>query len=433
MRNCWKLAAVAGLMVALGGAARADWRYDAVAANAHGDFATAFRLYRLHAEHGTARDQYNIGRMYHNGAGVAKDYTEALKWYRLAAEHGDVDSLFELGLMYDNGEGVTKDSKEYLRFARLAAESGSIDAQSDLGNAYALGADVEKDYKESNKWLRRAAEQRDVYSQWALGAAYSDGRYGAIDYKEAIKWYRLAAEQGESNSQFNVYKSESRFALAMIYYYGTGVSHGVAQNYEEAAKWWRLLAEEGNAACQATLGEIYYKGEGVTQDVQEALKWYRLSAAQGNEDAKKFLSTMPAEGQGVSEGAAITTREIVLQRAGDLLVVPVTINNAITLKFLIDSGSSDVSIPSDVVKTLIRTGTLAERDFTGTQTYVLADGTKMPSRTFVIKTLKVGDIELKDVKANVASENGNLLLGQSFLGRFRTWAIDNTKQVLRLN
>ena len=50
MRNWWKLAAVAGLIVALDGAARADWRDDARTADEHSDYATAFRLFRSHAD-----------------------------------------------------------------------------------------------------------------------------------------------------------------------------------------------------------------------------------------------------------------------------------------------------------------------------------------------------------------------------------------------
>ena len=75
-----------------------------------------------------------------------------------------------------------------------------------------------------------------------------------------------------------------------------------------------------------------------------------------------------------------------------VFVVPVLINGVITLKFLIDSGASSVSIPSDVVSTLIRTNTInVDSDFTGNQNYKLADGSTVPSQTFRIKTLKIGD------------------------------------------
>ena len=123
---------------------------------------------------------------------------------------------------------------------------------------------------------------------------------------------------------------------------------------------------------------------------------------------------------------------IPLRKQGGIFVVPVSINDAITLQFAIDSGAADVSIPADVVLTLMRTGTLRGADFLGRKTYVLADGSTVPSPTFRIRTLKVGDQELEDVVGSVASVNGSLLLGQSFLSRFRSWSIDNQRQVLIL-
>jgi hypothetical protein len=83
--------------------------------------------------------------------------------------------------------------------------------------------------------------------------------------------------------------------------------------------------------------------------------------------------------------------EIALVGDGGTFKVPVVINGSLTLNFTIDSGAADVSIPADVVLTLMRTGTLAGSDFLGTQTDVLADGSTMPSETFRIRTLKVGN------------------------------------------
>ena len=60
------------------------------------------------------------------------------------------------------------------------------------------------------------------------------------------------------------------------------------------------------------------------------------------------------------------------------LVVRVTINGQLTLKFLIDSGASDVSIPADVVLTLVHAGMITDADFLGKQTYRLADGSRVP-------------------------------------------------------
>lgn len=128
----------------------------------------------------------------------------------------------------------------------------------------------------------------------------------------------------------------------------------------------------------------------------------------------------------------VAVDRINMERSGGIFVVPVLINDTITLNFVVDSGAADVSIPADVVLTLMRTGTLKATDFLGQKTYVLADGSKVPSQTFRIRSLKVGDKVLKNVNGSVASVNGSLLLGQSFLGRFKAWSVDNNKHALIL-
>jgi predicted aspartyl protease len=127
------------------------------------------------------------------------------------------------------------------------------------------------------------------------------------------------------------------------------------------------------------------------------------------------------------------TSAIPMQPQGGTFVVPVSINNAVTLNFVVDSGAADVSIPIDVVLTLLRTGTLTKDDFSGTTEYQMADGSKVPSANFRIRTLKVGDREIANVVGSVAKVEGSLLLGQSFLARFKSWSIDNRRQVLLLN
>ena len=122
-----------------------------------------------------------------------------------------------------------------------------------------------------------------------------------------------------------------------------------------------------------------------------------------------------------------------MQIEGGTYVVPVLINNAITLDFVVDSGAADVSIPADVVMMLMRTGTLKETDFLDEKTYVLADGSKVPSQTFRIRSLKVGSKILENVNGSIAPVQGSLLLGQSFLSRFRSWSVDNAKHALLLS
>ena len=112
--------------------------------------------------------------------------------------------------------------------------------------------------------------------------------------------------------------------------------------------------------------------------------------------------------------------------------VPVRINGVLELQFTVDSGASDVTIPADVVMTLIRTGTIRDSDFVGEQTYRLADGSTVKSRTFRIRQLQVGSRTIENVLGSVANVEGSLLLGQSFLSTFRRVSFDYAQGVLVL-
>jgi clan AA aspartic protease (TIGR02281 family) len=108
-------------------------------------------------------------------------------------------------------------------------------------------------------------------------------------------------------------------------------------------------------------------------------------------------------------------------------------NGRITRNFMIDSGASDVTISADVLADLTRAGTIATTDFLSSQVYQLADGSKTRTQRVRIRSLRVGGVELKDVIVSVAPHADLLLLGQSFLGRLQSWAIDNQRHLFAIN
>jgi clan AA aspartic protease (TIGR02281 family) len=143
-------------------------------------------------------------------------------------------------------------------------------------------------------------------------------------------------------------------------------------------------------------------------------------------------TAQPALSQPVRTYTADLKAEIPLEDDGGTFVVPVTINGTLSLKFTIDSGAADVTIPSDVASTLVRAGTISPGDYIGSKTFVLADGSTIPSPEFRIRSLRVGGIVLHDVVASVTGPDGSLLLGQTFLQRLKHWTIDNHRRVLIL-
>jgi TPR repeat protein len=201
---------------------------------------------------------------------------------------------------------------------------------------------------------------------------------------ETASWLRKAAELGNASAQFK---------LGLMYWTGWNDGNGkwVATDYAAAVSWLRKAAEQGHAEAQGDLGIMYSRGQGVPKDYAAAVSWLRKAAEQGNAEALYYLE-----------------------------------------KVVIDSGAADVSVPADVVSTLMRVGAIREPDFIGENTYVLADGSPTKSPTFTIRTLKVGNTVLENVRGSVASPQASLLLGQSFLKRFKSWSIDNAKQELVL-
>jgi clan AA aspartic protease (TIGR02281 family) len=114
-------------------------------------------------------------------------------------------------------------------------------------------------------------------------------------------------------------------------------------------------------------------------------------------------------------------------------VVRVVLNDVLTKKFIVDSGSADVSIPEDVASTLMDLGTMTGADLLGSKTYMLADGSKVPSKIYRMASLRIGGMVMQNVTVRIAAAKSDLLLGQSFLSRLKSWSMDNARQVMIIN
>jgi predicted aspartyl protease len=114
---------------------------------------------------------------------------------------------------------------------------------------------------------------------------------------------------------------------------------------------------------------------------------------------------------------------IKLEQEGGVYKLPVRINDAVTLPFIVDSGAAEVSIPADVFLVLLRGKTVSKADDLGSSKFTQADGTSVSSERFLLHKMGLGDHVVTDVVANVIPVAGEPLLGQSFLGRLPSWDI----------
>jgi hypothetical protein len=111
-------------------------------------------------------------------------------------------------------------------------------------------------------------------------------------------------------------------------------------------------------------------------------------------------------------------------------MLPVRINDTLTIPFILDSGAAEVVITEDIFSVLRRAATVSQSDFVGTGTYIVAGGATVSSDRYVIHKMSVGEHVITDVIANVVSVKGDPLLGQTFLQKLPAWTLDNAQHAL---
>jgi clan AA aspartic protease (TIGR02281 family) len=134
---------------------------------------------------------------------------------------------------------------------------------------------------------------------------------------------------------------------------------------------------------------------------------------------------------GVADGGA-SGSEVALERRGGTFLVPVRMNDSVSLDFYLDSGAADVNVPLATFNALRRAGTVRAEDIIGSENYLMANGVNNKATIFTIRTLTVGSVVLQNVRGSVSELGGPPLLGMSFLSRFSSWTVDNGRSVLIL-
>lgn len=101
--------------------------------------------------------------------------------------------------------------------------------------------------------------------------------------------------------------------------------------------------------------------------------------------------------------------------------VDITINKTVKVPFIVDTGAHTSSIPSYVVMTLIKNGTIKKHHFLGQQNYRLANGEVITNSVVLIDEFQIGDKIISNIKCSV-SENidAPVLLGQNALKKLET-------------
>ena len=152
--------------------------------------------------------------------------------------------------------------------------------------------------------------------------------------------------------------------------------------------------------------------------------------------SKSYVANKPSNNNEVFATTSSSAKNIVpmMKSASGIYEVPVLLNGVLKISFIFDSGASDISISPDVALTLMRTGTIKQTDFVGSQTYQFADGSTATSKVFNLHQIKIGNKVLTNVRASISeSIEAPMLLGQSVLQRFGKFTIDNNNHTLTID
>ncbi|NQX42438.1 TPR repeat [Pedobacter steynii] len=289
--------------------------------NQNPDPEAAFPYYLKGAELNYANCQFEVGRCYRFGTGIAENPDKALEYYLQAAEGGNAKAMVELGLCYEHEYGVEFDAQKAFDYMQQAADLGYYYGAYKLGYYYMHGL-IEKDTEKALQWLEKAAEAGYPHAMIEIGDYYMYD-YDQIDQADKAFGYYQKALEGEivheglglcyeygigveaNNSEaFKYYEmaANNNYVVAM---YHTGRCYlnglGVKENHEEAFRWFNEAAQSDNTSAQYYAGSLLLNGKGVTMNKEQGIEWLNKAAAEEHATAQFDLGNCYLMGDGVEE------------------------------------------------------------------------------------------------------------------------------------
>ena len=107
--------------------------------------------------------------------------------------------------------------------------------------------------------------------------------------------------------------------------------------------------------------------------------------------------------------------------------------NELPMRFVFDTGASDVSLSMVEASFMMKNGYLSQNDVIGSARFSDAVGNVSEGTVINLRKVQFGDVELDNVRASVVrNQKAPLLLGQTVLSRIGKIEIDNQRKVLKV-
>lgn len=122
-----------------------------------------------------------------------------------------------------------------------------------------------------------------------------------------------------------------------------------------------------------------------------------------------------------------------VRSASGIFEIPALINGVLKISLILDTGASEVSISPDIALTLYKAKTINEKDWLPGKYYRFADGNTAKSDRFIIRSLIIGNYQLRDIEASISNSiESPLLLGQNALQQLGKIQIDYVNNEFRI-
>ena len=139
------------------------------------DYPRAMAAYKVGAEGGDAVCQYQVGRMYCEGYGVAVDFKQARAWLEKAAAQDHPNAVGMLGFMYFVSKGVAPSFRRARELYERAIELGSTMGVQNMQNLTESIANVDPLHEQ----VARIATRRWQANRRFLKIAFTYGTLSA--------------------------------------------------------------------------------------------------------------------------------------------------------------------------------------------------------------------------------------------------------------
>ncbi|XP_032606695.3 death ligand signal enhancer isoform X2 [Taeniopygia guttata] len=161
----------------------------------------AFTCFKLAADRGYSKAQFNVGLCYEHGRGTEKDLEKAGFYYCQAASSRHAMAQYRYArYLLQHGPGSLQDRQhKAVALLEQAAGAGITEAQAYLGVFYMRGLQPQE--KRGLKYLLQAANSGDAQSRFHVGVCYEQGLGVQQDLAEALRHYGQSAAAGSRQAR----------------------------------------------------------------------------------------------------------------------------------------------------------------------------------------------------------------------------------------